>query len=92
MECGTSVNKPGFLGLVLLSWRINACCCVFLFVFFVFFSKMMLLQVTFNRTNTVHICSFSSRICIYVPNSSSGILSPVDIIKCLFKEHSIVLP
>ena len=62
------------------------------FFFFFFFSKMMLLQVTFNRTNTVHICSFSSRICIYVPNSSSGILSPVDIIKCLFKEHSIVLP
>ena len=56
------------------------------------FSKMMFLQVTFNRTNTVHNCSFSSRIYIYVPNSSSGILSPVDIIKCLFKEHSIVLP
>lgn len=27
-----------------------------------------------------------------MPNSSSGILSPVDIIKCIFKESSIVLP
>lgn len=35
---------------------------------------------------------FSCRVCVYVPNSSSGILSPVDIIKCLFKEISIVLP
>ena len=34
MACGTSVNKPGFLGLVLLSWRINDCCVFFVFLFF----------------------------------------------------------
>ena len=75
MGSGTSVSKPSFLGLVLLSWWICVC----------FFNRKMFPQVIVNRTNTMHNCFFSYRICIYVPNSSSGILSSVDIIKCLFK-------
>lgn len=35
---------------------------------------------------------FPYRVCIYLPDRSSGILSPVGVIKCLFKEISIVLP
>lgn len=82
MGCGTSVSKPSFLGLVLLSWWKSVC----------FLNKKMFPQVIVHRTNTMHNCFFSYRICIYVPNSSSGILSSVDIIKYLFKEHFIVLP
>lgn len=46
MGCGTSVSKPSFLGLVLLSWWKSVC----------FLNKKMFLQVIVRRTNTIHNC------------------------------------